>query len=359
MSFRPPRFYKYLLGEFVPLYVIGLLAIMLLLISDYCASTAGVVLRQHAPLGLFLESLLNYIPYRLSYALAPSVAWAVLVGLGRIAKDSELKAAFACGIKPISMLVPIILFGIVITLLGFWNSNYITPGASARWQSSFWRLYGASTTNNTQMLKSFADPKNKLLFHAASIVPSTQTNSPSLSQAQLMGVMVIDNQTVYTSESGTWDAKNKTWLLINPVAQSLNTNSEAQQLSNKAFPFAFNLETDPKPPEQLELPALLAHSRDPALSRDDRYAAIFNLQRRFSDPLAALIFALVGGAFGLMISNRAWGFAGMIVLTMCYWALWTFGTKLAATQGTGVFVAAWLPSIVFTIAAAFAWRRLL
>ena len=116
---------------------------------------------------------------------------------------------------------------------------------------------------------------------------------------------------------------------------------------------------NPVPPEALPLPDLIARASSKVLSQSERYDAQFKLHRRFSDPLAAMLMAIVGGALGLTISNRAWGFAGTIGLIAVYWGLWQIGFNLASAQALAAPLAAWLPSAIFGIGALFGLRRLL
>ena len=101
MSMLARRIPLYLLREAVPLYLIGIVTLLLLLLIDYFAFLLGYVIANRSPATLILQSVLDRVPFFLSYMLAPALAFALPVGLGRLAKDSELKALYAAGIRPL------------------------------------------------------------------------------------------------------------------------------------------------------------------------------------------------------------------------------------------------------------------
>ncbi len=349
------RFPFYLLREFVPLYLIGLFTILTLLMIDFFAFLAAQFINNHTPIDVMLRALVDRMPFFLSYMIAPSLAFAVLVGLGRLAKDSELKAVYSSGVRPITLLVPILLVGVLVSGFSWVNENIWRPSADERFKTSFYAIWHSEPPRN-QSLKSFASEDEKTLYHAGSILPDKGNKQ----LAQLTGVMITTDKGIYTATSGRWDSSAKTWELYNVF---FTTDSETPAVgipeARRVFPFTLPVEPDLVPPEALPLPALIARASNKVLSSSERYDAQFKLHRRFSDPLAALLMSIVGGALGLTISNRAWGFAGTIAMIAVYWGLWQIGFNLSSAQAVAAPLAAWLPSIVFGIGAAFGLRRLM
>jgi lipopolysaccharide export system permease protein len=345
----------YLLREFVPLYLVGLITILMLLMIDFFAFLAASFINYHTPLDVMFRALLDRMPFFLSYMIAPSLAFAVLVGLGRLAKDSELKAIYSSGVRPITLLAPILLVGILATGFSWVNENIWRPVADERFKTSYYAIWH-SEPPRIQALRSFASDDEQTLYHAGSITPDKINKQ----LAALSGVMITTKDGIYTAVSGQWDASSKTWELYNVYfTTDTETPSVGTPEVRRVFSFTLPVEPDLVPPEALPLPALMARASSKVLSKSERYDAEFKLQRRFSDPLAAMLMAIVGGALGLTISNRAWGFAGTIALIAVYWGLWQIGFNLSSAQAISATFAAWLPSIVFGIGAILGLRRLM
>lgn len=346
----------YLLREFVPLYLLGIGTLLVLLTIDFFATLIALFLNRQTSLGLVFQTWFDRFPFFISYILAPALAFAILVGLGRLAKDSELKAAFSSGVPPLLLVVPAVAFGVLIAVFGFFNSNYWQPRADAQFLDSLYRVAGSPGAPRVQTLKSFASPDGKVLYHAGSLTP--RQDEPTI--ADLSGVMIVLPEGVWTAVRGTWDSRAKTWTLENPyfTPSVISSDIEIKLEGRRVFAFTLEIAPDSRPPEHLPLPELIQRAKDPALSPQESYDANFKLQRRFSDPLAAIAFALVGAAIGVSVANRAWAFAGVILTIACYWVLWILGQNLAASQSVPVFVAAWLPTAAFAVAGVIALRRL-
>ncbi|HEX2864738.1 MAG TPA: LptF/LptG family permease [Deinococcales bacterium] len=346
----------YVLREVLPLYLIGMATLLVLVMIDLFSALAAIILRNQPPAWLVLQTVLDRLPYLLTYTLAPAVAFAVLVGLGRLAKDSELKAAFASGVPPLRLLVPLLLFGLVMSGLSFVISNYWQPFADERFMEDLPRLWYNQTTPRYETAQSYPDPASGNLFHAGQV---SATKDPAV--ASLYGVMVITRKGTYTAQTGTWDSRTKRWELYNVY---LSTPSDAtgatlpQRFDRKSFSFPVRVLPLQPPAKYLPLADLRRQAVNASLDPRARYDAVFTLNRRFSDPLAAVIMAVIGGALGLTVANRAWGFAWVILLVFVYWVCWTFGANLAGSQAASAAVAAWLPSLVFAAGGAVALRRL-
>ncbi len=347
----------YLLLEFLPLFVVGVAIMLVLLTLNLFAVFLAIFINNHASLGLIAQLLIDQFPQFLSLLFAPSLAFCILVGLGRVARDSELKAIFASGVRPIVLLLPILAIGLLVTALSWVNENIWRPNADAHYLKTYYAIIHTEAPR-IQGLKSYSNDHGDL-FHAGSLAPREQ--NPNV--ADLSGVMVITSTGIYTATKGLWDGNAKTWELYNVFYKPSSLSDGFQEIPETIHVFAFTppIEPDLRPNDQVSTSELMARAGNEAksLSSVEVYDASFKLQRRFADPLAALMMALVGGALGLTISNRAWGFAATIALMAAYWSLWQIGFNLAVAQAIPAVIAAWLANAIFAVGAIFGLKRLL
>jgi lipopolysaccharide export system permease protein len=346
----------YLLREFLPLFLVGVAIMLVLLTLNLFAVYLAIFINNRASFGLILQLLADQLPQFLSLLLAPSLAFCILVGLGRVARDSELKAIFASGVSPIVLLVPILAIGVLVTALSWVNENIWRPNADAHYLKTYYAIIHTQPPR-IQALKSYANDAGDL-FHAGSLAPREQ--NPNM--ADLSGVMVVTPSGIYTATKGLWDSSAKTWELYNVFYKPSSLQDGFQETPETRHVFAFTppIEPDLRPSDQVSTSELQSRAVNDSksLSSVEIYDANFKLQRRFADPLAVLMMALVGGALGLTVSNRAWGFAATIGLMAAYWSLWQIGFNLAATQAIPAIVAAWLANAVFAVGAIVGLRRL-
>jgi lipopolysaccharide export system permease protein len=76
------------------------------------------------------------------------------------------------------------------------------------------------------------------------------------------------------------------------------------------------------------------------------------LNKKFTMPLACLIFGLLGLPIGIKVkkSAKAWGFTMGLIIVLIYNLLQWFGTALTETGTISVWLGLWFPNFLFTIA---------
>jgi lipopolysaccharide export system permease protein len=354
------RFPSYLLREFVPLFLIFTPVLLVMTTIDFVANVAGVVITYKAPFALFLQSWFERFPYLLSYITPPSLAITILIGLGRLAKDSELKAAYAAGIPPLRLVWPVLFFTIPVTLAMFLNTNFLQPITDASYLDTIYKIQGRPGAPRTQYIKSYASLDGKTVFTAGSMTP--KENDPNF--ADLTGVMIVVPGGTWTSTQGTWDARAKTWELNNVTYTQASLDQDdgsplpSSPQVRRVFPFEGALSPDVRPPEHLALPELIVRANLETQTVLERYQANYRLQTRFADPFACIVFALVATSVGLTVANRGSAFAAVIVFIAGYFMIWTLGKGMAGSQAVPVWAAAWLPVMLFGTGSVLSLRRL-
>jgi lipopolysaccharide export system permease protein len=66
----------------------------------------------------------------------------------------------------------------------------------------------------------------------------------------------------------------------------------------------------------------------------------------------------VATSVGLTVANRGSAFAAVIVFIAGYFMIWTLGKGMAGSQAVPVWVAAWLPVMLFGTGSVLSLRRL-
>src|SRR5690606_26153809 len=128
----PKRLALSLLRETAGLYVLGVAAICLLQSVDMLSVLARFLVQNEATLGDTGRLLLYKVPWFLHLGLPVAVVFAVLLACGRMAKDSELKAAYSAGVAPQTLFWPLVGLGLVVGLISFVNNGFVEARAEAR-----------------------------------------------------------------------------------------------------------------------------------------------------------------------------------------------------------------------------------
>ncbi len=327
---------RYLWREVSPLYLVGFLVFMILLTTDLISSVAGVVLRNHTPFHLAFLLYWTKIPEMLERALPLAVPFAVLIGLGRLARDSELKAVWASGVRPSSLLWPLLGLGLLVSAVTFLNDNLWLPSANASWEKVAYRVWYNSPPPHDRVLYTSVVGGN--LYYAGSV----QQTGPDT--ASLEGVLVRTPTAVYTASSGVWNSLARSWRLFGVWVDRTGQKPvfQPQLTVPQGAPFA------PYTPQlsQQSLGQLMRAELQPGLSAHRRQALRFELQRRLADPLAALALAVAAGCLGLLLRNRSWSFIGVIVMIFLYYVAWTYAPQFAQSGALPSWLAAWSPNLL-------------
>ncbi len=339
------RFSTYLLRETSGLYLLGVAAFCLLLSVDTLTTWASFLIEQNASVFTVLKLMLYQTPFFLHLSLPIAAVFAVLLATGRLAKDSELKAAYASGVSPLALLRPLLLFGVLVTVIAVLNNGYLEPRGEIAQDVLEASFYNARPSSETQRDVSFHQPEG--IFHAARI----RVDPDDRDRAELTGALVYgDDGTVWSARYGTWDSVAKTWTLeeVEVLPPQGKRTILPQQRARVTLPF--DLEADAgaslRAADNLTLSELYARIGRARQAGQNIAGDLFDFHRRLADASSALIFVLIAGALGLTLRGRAAGFGWTIVLLVCFFALWTLSESFFEQEVLSPVVAAWFTTLV-------------
>ncbi|MEJ2665538.1 MAG: LptF/LptG family permease [Deinococcales bacterium] len=337
----PARLARYLLRETAGLYLLGVAAFCLLLSIDLLSVLARFLIQQHATLGQVGSLLLFKLPYFLHLSLPIAVVFAVLLATGRLAKDSELKAAYSLGARPLELLLPVALLGALVGAVSFVNNGFLESRAEAAYQHMIDAFVYVRPPAQAQTNASFKIA-GEGVFYAASVRGDLRDHR----QASLQGILVLeDDGTVLTAPTGTWSSAARTWTLERAVRSASGSPPTSVGTVTLSFPLQATPSQTLARSDTLPLNELGRQIARLKQAGGNASQLLFQYHRRIADAFSALVFALFAGALGLRVRGRAAGFAWTIVLLVAFWALWLFSQNLYEAGALGPVAAAWLTPV--------------
>jgi lipopolysaccharide export system permease protein len=341
------------LREAAGLYVLGVAGLCLLLSIDFLTVLARFLVEQGASAASIARLLAFKAPWFLHLTLPIGVVFAILLAAGRLAKDAELRAAYAGGVSPLRLLVPLVAAGTMVSAVAVVNNGWLEPAGEAAYQAEIKGFLYARPPAATQTDAAFQIPDEGVFFAAR-----LRSERDDLARAELTGTLVIrPDGTVLAAPRGTWDATERSWTLRDvEVTQPDGTRSIEPSLV-VPFPLASTPEETLARPQQQTLTDLSHRIRTLEAVGADASSPRFEFHRRIADASSAAVFALVAGALGLRVRGRGGGFGWTITLLVLFWAAWTFTGALFESGVLRPVVAAWAtPALVGAIGVALAWR---
>jgi len=330
---------RYLLREVSLPYLLGVLLFIGLIVTDLLSSLSGVLLSRGTPLSDVLLLVVYRLPYTLGVALPLGLVFAILVGLARMIRDSELKAAYAGGVAPLSFLPPILALATAVAALVFANSAWIKPLAETRYQEKIYEIYYGNKPSGVLYKQGYA-PKGLGVYYAERVFPEEEG-------AGLEGVRVVERSgVVWSADRGRWQGRH--WILESPWRVE---GKSVERWEKVALPFPARY--IPKTTLQGYSGLTLEELRE--LARVDPKAR-FPLVRRYADALGVVVLAWLALVIGLSLREAAWAFALVVVLIFGYYTLWMAAARLFAAAVVGP-ETAWLPDLAYgALALAGTWR---
>jgi lipopolysaccharide export LptBFGC system permease protein LptF len=123
---------RYILGEVISHALIGAGVFTFVLFTRDLGRILELVVRNSAPLPSIAEIFFFTVPVALTYTIPMGVLVGILIGLSRLAADSEITAMRASGLGVWTFLRVIFMFVIVAWLLALGNSVYLGPCQAGR-----------------------------------------------------------------------------------------------------------------------------------------------------------------------------------------------------------------------------------
>lgn len=303
-----------------------------------------------------------------------------LVGLGRLKTDLEILAIQASGVSRRQCVAPVLTFSAVMTGLGLGFTLFGAPWASLSLSALEQSMAQNNPTSLLRAGETHAFGGTRILARAVSSggdqlsgvvvwTPDQEANSsPTLLDGQ---TIFAQRGEVHTNGSGQTQLVLHNGLTLSPIrgeggSTRFDTLWTSLQQTPAASPSPTALGYNEKKTnlEQVSFKRLAAlgwppdgQPQQPAEAQFVRLAQA-EFHRRFSSPVASLVFGLLATPIALLsqtFSRAAGGVSGLLV-TVVYYALVQFGDGLAQAGVVSPGLGVWLPNIlVGTIAILLLW----
>jgi lipopolysaccharide export LptBFGC system permease protein LptF len=122
---------RYILGEVVSHALIGAAVFTFILFTRDLGRILELVVRNSAPLPSIAQIFFFTVPVALTYTIPMGVLVGILIGLSRLAADSEVTAMRASGLSVWTFLRVTSIFVVIAWLLALVNSVYVAPRSLA------------------------------------------------------------------------------------------------------------------------------------------------------------------------------------------------------------------------------------
>ena len=351
---------RYILGEILSHTLIGCALFTFILFMPNLGQILETVVRNSSPFTNVMEIFLFMLPNTFKVTIPMAVLVGILLGLSRLAADSEIIAmrASGLGIGYFVRVASIVALGG--TLLGLVNSLFIAPRANQAILEMQQALETSQASYQIQPRVFYEDFHNYVLY-----VQDVRAGTGAANWRQVFMADVSDPTTpLVTTAASATVANDSTQILLMRLRDGARHETVVGQ------PQQYNISTF----ATTDMPLVLSAQSDVHLGRMDAaiyalpMAALVNrthgpdgkrylleLHTRFSYPVACLVLMLVGVPLGVISrrGGKSSGFVFTLLLVILYYVLSYTGIALGRQNKLSAFLAVWLANILFAAAGLF------
>ena len=356
---------RYILREVVAHALIGAAIFTFVLFTRDLGRILELVVRASAPLPSVAEIFLFTVPLALTYTIPMSVLVGILIGLSRLAADSEITAMRASGMSIWSFLRALSIFVIAAWLLALANGIYLAPYSQAALVRLEDQLKGSQVSFEIQPRVFYEGFPGRVLY--------VQDVHSGQSAAVWKGVFLADtsdssNPRVTLAKEGIVVSEGTDHLHLHLRDGSTHETDPKQADNYQISTFqqmdipielpASESKTDEAVPVGMVSTRTLFEQGQHGDAASSRWYRI-EFYRRFALPTACLVLALVGIPLGLSSkkSGKSGGFVLTILLVFGYYFVSLIGVSLAKQGRVAPWFGAWLADLVFLAGGIFLlWR---
>ena len=357
-------FTRYILREVTSYALLGGVLFTFVLFMHDLPTIVDLLVKTSASLTDALRIFGDMLPNSLTVTIPTAVLAGILLGLSRLAADSEVTSMRACGIGALSFVRIVSILAFAAFAFGLVNALYFAPRGAGDLLKLQDRLKASQATVEIQPHVFYEDFKNKVLYvqdvqAAAGTSVWTHVFLADLTQPTNPGDVTTAQQAIVTV-AGPPDAQTTRLHMINAGEHQLSTTDPNQYYPQHFDETDLPLQLDSQdethisrvdtPLHALSLRELWQRARSPAAKPFDARAARIELNYRFSFPFACLVLMLIGVPLGLSSrrGGKSTGFVLTLLLVFAYYLLSQMGVGFAKSGKLSPFLGVWGANLIFT-----------
>ena len=355
-------FTRYILREVISHALLGGALFTFVLFVGRLGKIVDLVVRDSASARDVMRIVLYLLPDALNVTIPMAVLVGILLGLSRLAADSEITAMRAIGMSAMDFVRIVSIVSVAALGVGLVNSMYLAPKAATALLTLEDELKTTQASFEVQPRVFYEDFKNIVLY--------VQDVKPAAGAALWKHVFVADltqpaNPNIVTADSAIVvgdSAQSVRMHLMNGGEHKLSpTNPDQYDIatfSDSDMPLQPSGQDDTHVSRMdaplLALPFRELYARAAGNGPGGMAAARLyriEMNRRLSYPFACLVLMLVGVPLGLSSKRggKSTGFVVAIALVFLYYFLSSVGVALARQQKLSPFLGVWGANLLFAI----------
>jgi lipopolysaccharide export system permease protein len=385
------RLDRYVMGRFLGAMTITLVALTVIFVLVHLMDHVDVYLDHEAPWPAVGRYYLLQMPYNTLLTLPMAVLIATIVSIGEMGRHGELTAMKSSGLSLYRITLPLVVFGLVLTLAVLFLGETIVPRLNEQGNEVYEEEILDQPRDFEDFRGNFVYQNPEGYTYVVRSMFVTDSGGGSADQVEIQREMEDGTFLRINAPQMTWEGEKGLWALrdgelrvfpgpaadsttaradsaaaVSPVASDTtgaHTTAASRPIDERMFTFALlrspaisdspqELLVESKDPEEMGYEDLVSYITDrERLGADTRKERV-DLHMKIAYPFAnfvILIFgiALVGSASHASRQSGTVGFGLALFLTIIFWGFLRVGQGIGYGGALSPVLGAWLANGVF------------
>ena len=350
----------YIAKKFIMTFLLSMLLIIIIIIIFDLSEKIDYFIKNEAPLGeIIFKYYANYIPYMINMFGSLFVFITVIFFTTQMASNSEIIAILSGGVSFHRMMVPYVVTAALIALLSLGLNLYVIPRSNVTRIEFEAKYIKRHNTFNLSNIHYQTAPGEFIYIESFSRWNNT---------ANRFTIENFDHHRLrqkISAESAAWDSTMDGWhlrkVIIRNYSEGLGDKVVVKNQLDTVIALKIkDLFNNEKTVETLTIGQLNELIRTQRLRGDANVMfATIEQQRRLTMPFSAIILTIIG--VSLSARNRrgsiGWNIGIGIALAFSYIFFLRVSEMFVYTDTLPPWIAMWLPNVLFTVIAAFLYKR--
>ena len=361
---RPPlsRLDRYVLKEIIGPLGLGFLVYTFILLLQFLFTSAEMIIRRGLPAPIVGRLVLYSLPNIVVLTIPMALLLGVLVGIGRLASDSELIALRGSGISIYRLLRPVLLLSAVLTLINGLLMVYLLPQGNRAVSQLYLDILTRTVAQQVEPRVFYNEWQGKVLY-----IFETSPRDQDWRGVFLADAVPSERQEVIVAGRGKLlvedEGERVVLQLSGAIKHSFDFHSPKRYETSRHETLRIVLRdrflstekariASRRGPRELELGELRKLARDISASPEQRRIARVGVHKMFAIPAACLAMGLLSLPLGFTNRHggRSSGFAISIGVIVVYYVLLSQGEDAARLGKLSPGLAMWMPDLLLTFA---------
>ncbi|SDC31098.1 MULTISPECIES: LptF/LptG family permease [unclassified Candidatus Frackibacter] len=340
----------YIVKEVLLPFLVGIAIIGVIMLSNFLFQLTDMIIVKDIPVLIVIKLLGYKLPAIIVRTLPIATLLAVMIGVGRLSKDSEFIALQMGGVSLFRFIIPLLVLGILISGTTYFFNEKIVPWSNHQAQNIIRRSILSETIYGIEDNVFFKGPKSRLFY-----IKEYDRKNSILRKPVIFDYSKQDNYLKIITAKKANIAEN-TWKLKQGIIHDYDKNGELTletqfdimeiEMGNRMDKLVTNQKTTSEM-SRAELKEEIELFKSSGLKVD---SLLIDYHLKLSKPFIALIFILIGTPLSL---NNKKSRAVNIVLTIVIIFLYYLILSLTRSFGKNGFLipvlTSWLPNIIFSL----------